>query len=431
MKTRKTTDADSAAASHPGPQGRAAALPPGAPPSNTAPANYTQGPGTFHLLRLGVDSLYLSYPGELASQWEQRLEGLKRAAQAEEALQRAIAQVRIGEHLFEVMGRGQQRFPYILADNVFYLALSRSRSMPMAYCQIASELLTAQGVQAAETALRFVVGTFGRVDDTANISRVDICVDFVSDVVMDAWKPDAWVTRAQDIVPYYQNGCFTGWSIGPGGIIHARLYDKTEELKKSRKTHFYQPWEAQGWQPGQTVWRLEFQIRREALVEMGIRKIADLEANYMRLWQYLTRQWLRLTIPGKGKNQSRRPNHPLWDCLAAVDWGTPSEPSLVRVRYERVPHDDALFLNGLAGLTAFMARHGITDLDEGIGEFIARADCYHQQRAGNRRGFRDYIAEKVADKSKRYNTLDNRDPKQRKRNKKRAANAYKKGRDGE
>ncbi|MDI1293143.1 MAG: hypothetical protein PSV18_10415 [Methylobacter sp.] len=40
----------------------------GAPPSNTAPANYINPPETTKLLRFGVDSLYLSYPGKLASE---------------------------------------------------------------------------------------------------------------------------------------------------------------------------------------------------------------------------------------------------------------------------------------------------------------------------------------------------------------------------
>ena len=37
----------------------------GAPPSNTAPANYINDETGLQILRFGVDSLYLSYPGTL------------------------------------------------------------------------------------------------------------------------------------------------------------------------------------------------------------------------------------------------------------------------------------------------------------------------------------------------------------------------------
>ena len=39
----------------------------GAPPSNTAPVNSLPG-GTVKILRTGIDSLYLSYPGTLAAE---------------------------------------------------------------------------------------------------------------------------------------------------------------------------------------------------------------------------------------------------------------------------------------------------------------------------------------------------------------------------
>jgi integrase len=63
----------------------------GAPPSDTAPANCispqtpTPTPSShpfFHLLRYGIDSLYLSYPGTLSQEWD-KLDELVRAKKAE------------------------------------------------------------------------------------------------------------------------------------------------------------------------------------------------------------------------------------------------------------------------------------------------------------------------------------------------------------
>jgi hypothetical protein len=91
----------------------------GAPPSNTAPANCILTPNTppspsFQLLRFGIDSLYLSYPGTLSHEWERDLENLKGIAQSDDPGERATAQVEIGGHLFEVKDKGKGRFPYVL-----------------------------------------------------------------------------------------------------------------------------------------------------------------------------------------------------------------------------------------------------------------------------------------------------------------------------
>ena len=50
----------------------------GTPPSNTVPYNCNKE--YFKLLRFGVDSLYLSYPGELLSDVDEELQELKQAA---------------------------------------------------------------------------------------------------------------------------------------------------------------------------------------------------------------------------------------------------------------------------------------------------------------------------------------------------------------
>lgn len=80
-----------------------------------------------------------------------------------------------------------------------------------------------------------------------------------------------------------------------------------------------------------------------------------------------------------------------------------------------------------------MAKMGITDLGEGFGEFLAHADKYHNLRDKTQiNPFNHYIADKVAQKGRRYNTLRNR-PKDgsEEREKAAKAKAYRKERDGE
>ena len=45
---------------------------------------------------------------------------------------------------------------------------------------------------------------------------------------MDSWHRSAWVTRAVEIHSYAKDQQFTGWTVGMGGVVAARLYDKTK-----------------------------------------------------------------------------------------------------------------------------------------------------------------------------------------------------------
>lgn len=384
----------------------------GAPPCNTAPGNYN--PETFKSLRHGVDSLYVSYPGVLSEDWDKKLAKLKELAQSEFEAEQALAQVVIGEHLFEVQDKGRGRFAYVLADNCYRLQASngRSKALPLAYVQISSEYLSAVGVEQAEASLQFVVETLGVVHEPANVSRVDLFADFTADLRMDAFDPlEDWVTRTQSVDLHYRWQRFSGWSFGMGGEIAARLYDKTLEIeKKSRKFYLHELWRAAGWEGKKPVWRMEFEAKRGSLKELCIYKVRHLLELQVALWRYHTQDWLRLAIPSATDgNAARWPNHPLWDQIASVFQHETEQPRLSRFTPARLPADERLFLHGLGGLTSFMAREGIEDLGEGVGEYIHRAKAYHDVRHDTPgQGFERYVARKVKGKNRRYNTVKNR-----------------------
>ena len=293
----------------------------GAPPTNRAPLKYK--PDKSKLLRFGVDSLYLSYPGMLSEDWDKKLAGLKELAQQEDELSQSIAQVTICGHLFEVKDRGAGRFSYVLVDNAYRIQASnsRSKSLPFAYVQISSEYLTHAGIEKAEEGLRYIINTLGVVNEPANVSRVDLFADFCTDCAMDAFEPlRDWVTRVETMSLHYSHGLFSGWSFGSGGDIVARLYDKLLEIeKKSHKFYLHDLWKAAGWDGESQVWRMEFEAKRNALVDLQLPKLSHLLPNQAALWRYLTENWLRLTVPTEtDSNRARWNNHPLWDFIAAA-----------------------------------------------------------------------------------------------------------------
>jgi hypothetical protein len=285
------------------------------------------------------------------------------------------------------------------------------------------------GVEEAVKNLRFIIGTLGVVRGKPNLSRVDLFADFISFSEMDGWNPECWITRAHKIDQHYDRKRFSGWSIGKGGSVNARLYNKTIELEKRPRDYLMPLWLAAGWGGQQSVWRLEFEYKRAVLNESAVAKISDLIPNTKALWQYGTENWLRLTLPSSDKNQNRWPTHPLWAHLSEIDWDGSLEGQLTRVRKDRIPPDEFLYENGLGGLTSFMASKGIMNIDEGIGAYLAHAKAYHDGLAKDSpRGFRKYIDKKVTQKGRRYNTLLNveLDPADQKA----AADNYRKARDG-
>lgn len=379
-----------------------------APPSNTASDNCD--PEYFKPLRWGVDSLYLSYPGELRSEVHRQLKELKGLAQDAEADKQSQAQYSVAGHLFEVRDKGLPRFPFVLADGCFRIQFANpSKPLPMAYAQVSSTYLAHVGPIEAEEALYGVMLEMGTLRETANVSRIDLFVDFVTGEAMDDWPKEAWVTRASNVHAHWVGEAFTGWSIGLGGILSARLYNKTLEIQKSGKDYLWELWSKGGLKPDETVWRLEFQFERETLIARDLAKLPKVMDHLNGLWSYACTEWLRLTLPNlDDQTRARWPIHPLWGYLSSIDWDCPGGPLSTRFTPTRAPGDDKLFTMGLGPLVSFMAREGITDLYQGQEAFITALYNYHASKAAYLGlPLERYVEEKVALKARQFNTIVN------------------------
>jgi hypothetical protein len=382
----------------------------GVPTSNTTPANCTE-PSATRILRVGVDSLYLSYPGTLSDEADIRLKALKDLAQSRETGSQNLAQYEIGDHLFHVRDRGKHPYKYIMNDRWYWIQIAGSSSVrtPLAYVQLASEPLTFEGPQAMEADLRSVINSLGLIEGDPTVSRVDLCVDFTTDTDISTLPENHWVTRARLFDTYSVQRQFSGLTIGKGGDLSARIYDKTLEIKTSGKEYLYDIWQDQGWNGTDQVWRLEFQFRRNALRQLNIHTFNHLLSALGGLWSYAVNDWLRLTCPSlSDKTQSRWPLHPLWAAMLMADWRTEQGCQRKHTPTDTPPSDRSLFVNGLSGLTSFMAREGITDPYSGAPAYLQAARDFHESRAHyTGLAFEDYVEQKVRFKARRYGTMLN------------------------
>ena len=381
----------------------------GSMPTNREP--YNSNNDYFKLLRFGIDSLYLSYQGELFTEVQEHLTHLKQLAQHPDDDQRAFAQYAIAGHIFEVKDKGSSVFPFVLEDGAFRISLSRSgKSTPMAYVKLSSRYLSSTTPKEAEIHLRLILSELGALKDSAHVSRIDLFADFVSNENMESWEREAWVTRAKKITAYAMNEQFTGWTIGLGGIMACRLYNKLLEIIESGRTDLIPLWDAAGRKKNEPVWRIELQFRREVLSQHGLIGLDDVLANLNGLWSYATTQWLRLTLPNKDdKTRSRWPVHPLWVYLSSIDWETDGGPLSRSFKATRLPKDKRIFALGSSSIASYMAKHGITDYEEGISRYLINLH-EHLCTNGEFLGLsgEDFLLEKVRLRAREFNTILNR-----------------------
>ena len=408
----------------------------GAPPSNTAPLK-DKYKTLSKIVHQGIDSLYLSFQGTLSEQWSQKLARLKILAQDSDPSIQATAQAKIGNHCFEVSSRGRGKYLYVLKDNWFHIQIAGtdSKALPVVYVQISSELLTFHPPSEVLESIKFIVNSLTTKVDSVSVSRLHLCVDFMTEVNLSKFTENDWVTRAKSFTRYSESGNFTGCSIGRGQLM-ARLYDKTAECTKSNKQFFYDVWSRNGWEFKDQVWRLEFQFKREVLNQLHSVDVDELEEKLSSLWCYATTEWLRLTLPNSNDTaRTRWETHPLWEMLTATSWQTFPNQDLRRVIKERIPTDDYFFTSGFGVFPAYMAREGIDSIEDAVRDYLHHARLHHD-RNSRRTGllFHEYVKQKVALKARKYNTIKNEMTELEEEDNARigeGAKDYKRGRDGE
>lgn len=381
----------------------------GSSPTNREPHNSNND--YFKLLRFGVDSLYLSYQGDLFPEVQDRLIELKQLAQHPEAYQQALAQYPIAGHIFEVKDKGSSVFPYVLEDGAFRIQLSRaSKKLPMAYVKLSSRYLSSVTPKEAEIHLRNVLEELGTLTDSSHVSRIDLFADFVSNEDMESWSRDAWVTRGKNIAAYAVDEKFTGWAVGQGGIMSFRLYNKLLEIIESGRTDLLPLWEASGRNPEEPVWRGEFQFRGEVLAQHGLGNLDAALANLNGLWSYALTEWLRLTLPNQDdQTRSRWPIHPLWGYLSSIDWETDGGALSRSFKATRLPETKRLLSMAASALASFMAKQGIEEYGEGVNRFLHELDGFLKDSSGSQcLSSEIYLRDKVRLRAKEFNTILNR-----------------------
>jgi hypothetical protein len=323
----------------------------------------------LRVLSAGVDTLHCSVRGELQEGLLIFLEVLKEEAQRSKEPQ----VVTWGEHPLSVALRphGWRSYQFWASSPNIEVAIGAPAPFPPVFIQAHSAYLHARGVDAAVAEINeWLVGNVMRSEPVLGISRLDLYCD-----------TQGWLPTMDDFDRFHSRGVRrrvyslpaedqmhtmgrkpSGFVFGAGDLM-ARCYDKTLELRVRGAEWPKSCWV--DWDPGQPVWRVEFQFRRRSLVSLGCATPAEALTARQGLWDYAT-QWLSLRTPSPDSNRARWPESPEWAVIRQAVVGSPTTP-LVRDLVRSA--DELRMIRGLVGYASSLAALGVAP---GLGAALAR-----------------------------------------------------------
>lgn len=126
------------------------------------------------------------------------------------------------------------------------------------------------------------------------------------------------------------------------------------------------------------MWRLEFQLRREAIATFNVRTAEEAIACRQDIWRYCTQEWLSLRVPTADRQRDRWPVSPDWLQLSRVSIGL-QENGLIRRRI-REAQEGRLVAGATGYFTSLAAVHDVREMDAALELFEERVADHLDQR---------------------------------------------------
>lgn len=190
---------------------------------------------------------------------------------------------------------------------------------PNVLIHIGATPLMLLGPEESYKRIRGMIEACGATIQREKVSRVDACLDLpgvgVEEFVRSVW--DLRYVRRAKRADFHRDGLtLTGVTVGRASPILLRIYDKVAECKGSLKWDYMLACRYEGEEPTEAT-RIEYQIRRRVLKELGIETLADWLNKRANILEYLTSEWFRLTdVPVDRANSQRFGPSELWQTVA-------------------------------------------------------------------------------------------------------------------
>lgn len=282
-----------------------------------------------------------------------------------------VQQVNYKDLLFDVGVTGIRFYAYKITCRDFMMAFAEkpTNENPPIRVIFYSGYLWSYGYKEAYSRFLHWFRIFPGVIEKTRLSRLDICLD-TDEIEFREEDKELFTTRARSKANHFVDDSYTygknfsGFTIGRGNPMLARIYNKTQEIKTKGKEWFKAIWKENGWHEKKEVWRIEFQLRRAALKELKILQVEDISEKEESLWHYLTTNWLKM-------------DHQKWTVIQ-----NPINPDIKPLIREKVKQGDLKKLtnqvNGLLiSIGAYMNKNNIDDVQKYI-KSISEAKLKHK-----------------------------------------------------
>lgn len=218
------------------------------------------------------------------------------------------------------------------------------------------------------TLISEIHGIFSYECKKEKLTRADLCRDVECDFGLhrsSVVDPQNWYwNRKVKFTPYYDGDRFTGVQLGRGDVV-ARLYDKSYELlcnkkKNVRKIDFYSNYYGLDLDKT-TVYRLEYQMRREYFRSVEVETLEDLLTKKEEVWGYLTKVWCFFS----GKKVKRCSGHSSSESVESSPSWEPylgdSKPAARKAPRAVTAVSDRIFKQGFGCIMSYVLAETDTD----------------------------------------------------------------------
>ena len=280
--------------------------------SNTAPPTLQSD------IVVDIDYLTFWVYGEWASGVEQLFKRLD-SGRAAAVLEKNGIEFKSGGLQFLLLkngsGRGSFSCRWCLYHRGIFIGLCNnpnlSSSRPVAKFEIKGEPLAQLGLQGALEIVDVVLAAFGIAYERSLLSRIDIKADHLG-IPVSRYKDDfdsgRVITRARQLNTFGSFQEVQTIAVGnrKTNRVVCRFYDKLAELlhKPEKKALFEK--HVTGGEIVDSCTRVEFEIRREGLKELGINSFEDCFGRLVDITTYLTSDFLRIADAKVDRNHTDR-----------------------------------------------------------------------------------------------------------------------------
>ena len=260
-------------------------------------------------LASGIDALYLSGRTAVPVEFIRRLDRAREEAEIAEV----EAPIDIDGDEFRVQGHSFGKYRYKLVHEHGMVGVTESTKLPALRIQPRAQFLHGVGAQNAVNWFRDRLESGCDSAIQLSTSRLDLHADFQGWDLRGEDRKN-FLCRSGDRVTYESGDVLGTLQFGyrRNKTLAARIYDKTKEIKRSGAAYWEDMWGVQ-FEPGNPVFRVEFEFGRQGLAEFGISTPENAIEAAGALWTYATGEWLTLRTPTGDGTKSRWPIAEEWD----------------------------------------------------------------------------------------------------------------------